>query len=118
MNAQALIDWFNNAGFSATNQGVIYAYEFTPNAVNGVPSSSLTTSVNQCPDILSRRVSSNQWIATAGGAMRSSSGHYYDLIIKDNVYNIGKQNGGMHGGQPLANQLPPSASQRFSGERP
>lgn len=123
VNVQNLIGWLNNAAFTATDKSVIYAFEFTPSTFQGLPTSVVTTTATACPLILSRRVSSNQWVAIAGGAMKSSNGSFYDLIIKDDVYNRGSTsggagnpyNGGIHGGQPLSNQLPPAANPAGGG---
>jgi hypothetical protein len=102
VNVQAVISWFKSTPFTATPNSAIYAFEFDS-------SGNIQTTLVDCPAILSRRVSQNQWIAIAGGALLSSTGLYYDLEIKDFVYQPGTSKGGCHGGEPLGNQLPPSA---------
>ncbi|HEY9713952.1 MAG TPA: hypothetical protein V6C72_10810, partial [Chroococcales cyanobacterium] len=109
VNLNNLIAWFQTPVFTSSNNSTIYAFEFTPTINQGLLSTSLTTTQTSCPNILSRRVSSGQWVAIAGGAMRSSNGNFYDLVVKDNVYNRGTAAGGVHGGQPLGNQLPATA---------
>ncbi|HEY9784611.1 MAG TPA: hypothetical protein V6D17_04350, partial [Candidatus Obscuribacterales bacterium] len=46
-------------------------------------------------------VSHNQWSAASGMAFASTNGSLYDVLIKDFVFQAGRQMGGIHAGEPL-----------------
>jgi hypothetical protein len=55
-----------------------------------------------------RRVSQKQYRAVAGLPLRGPNNTFYDVIIRDFVYQPGRVAGGKHAGEPLENQLPDS----------
>ena len=117
LNVQQLVSGFFNSTITPAGPNgpaQIYVYEFTPAvSAQGVPTSQLLPSATPniisagVPTILSRRVSQNQWVAIAGGALYSTNGRCYDIDIKDSVYAVGTNKGGCHAGEPLGNQVPP-----------
>ena len=102
VNAQALIDMLQTPFDQSYPAGSIHAYEFNKQGnINYVVFQS---------SIASWRVSQNQWQAISGLAAsdQTNTGQRFDIVIKDSCYQPGTFNnvGGMHGGEPLSNQLP------------
>lgn len=103
LNVQALLSMFQTPFGTELGGPQVHAYQMNADG-------NLSYDVYPCDSQMTITVSNKQWRGTTGLAYHASNGRFYDVYIRDFVYQPGRTLGGLHAGQPMANQIPAGAS--------